>query len=83
MRVHGLMNQDLMVFSILVKHLQDGIERREKNEERICITLSEEAKASWDTQSKRIRELMQKERSCITMMISPQELWSKLRESQQ
>ena len=47
-------------FSILVKHLQDGIERREKNEERICITLSEEAKASWDTQSKRIRELMQK-----------------------
>ncbi|MDF3591337.1 YfjI family protein [Enterobacter hormaechei] len=47
-------------FSILVKHLQDGIERREKNEERICITLSEEAKALWDTQSKRIRELMQK-----------------------
>ncbi|MGT4676821.1 DUF3987 domain-containing protein, partial [Aeromonas caviae] len=47
-------------FSILIKHLQDGIERREKNEERICITLSEEAKASWDTQSKRIRELMQK-----------------------
>ncbi|WP_395676888.1 YfjI family protein, partial [Enterobacter sp.] len=45
--------------SILVKHLQDGIERREKNEERICITLSEEAKALWDTHNKRIRELMQ------------------------
>ena len=45
--------------SILVKHLQDGIERREKNEERICITLSEEAKALWETQNKRIRELMQ------------------------
>lgn len=45
-------------FSILVKHLQDGIERREKNEERICITLSVEAQAVWDTQSKRIIELM-------------------------
>ncbi|AYL72373.1 TPA: DUF3987 domain-containing protein [Citrobacter freundii] len=46
-------------FSILVKHLQDGIQRRENNEERICITLSEEAKALWETQNKRIRELMQ------------------------
>lgn len=46
-------------FSILVKHLQDGIQRREKNEERICITLCEEAKALWETQNKRIRELMQ------------------------
>ncbi len=45
-------------FSILTKHLQDGIKRREKNEERICIILSEEAKALWNTQSKRIRELM-------------------------
>ncbi|WP_270562088.1 YfjI family protein [Citrobacter portucalensis] len=45
-------------FSILVKHLQDGIERREKNEERICITLSVEAQAVWDTQSQRITELM-------------------------
>lgn len=46
-------------FSILVKHLQDGIQRRENNGERICITLSEEAKALWETQNKRIRELMQ------------------------
>ncbi|ELY2855784.1 DUF3987 domain-containing protein [Cronobacter dublinensis] len=46
-------------FSILVKHLQDGIQRRENNEERICIILSEEAKALWETQNKRIRELMQ------------------------
>lgn len=45
-------------FSILVEHLQDGIERREKNEERICITLSDEAKTLWDKQSIRIRELM-------------------------
>ncbi|MBU5686891.1 YfjI family protein [Citrobacter sp. S44_ASV_140] len=45
-------------FSILTKHLQDGMRRRGKNEERICITLSEEAKTLWDTQSQRIRELM-------------------------
>lgn len=44
--------------SILTKHLQDGMRRREKNEERICITLSEESKTLWDTQSQRIRELM-------------------------
>jgi len=45
-------------FSIITKHLKDSIIRREKNNERICITLSADAQVVWNRQSERIRELM-------------------------
>lgn len=47
-------------FSILTKHLQDGIKRRENNEERICVTFSSEAQVLWDSQSEYIQEKMKK-----------------------
>lgn len=47
-------------FSILTKHLQDGIKRRENNEERICVTFSSEAQVLWDSQSEYIQEKIKK-----------------------
>jgi hypothetical protein len=47
-------------FSILTRHLQDGIRRREKNEERICVTFSSEAQVAWNSQSEEIQEKMKK-----------------------
>lgn len=47
-------------FSILIKHLQDGMRRREKNQERICIIFSSEAQAIWNSQSKKIQEQIKK-----------------------
>ncbi|WP_241167816.1 YfjI family protein [Citrobacter freundii] len=47
-------------FSIITKHLQDGINRREKNNNRICITFSEDADEAWKRQSKIIRQLMKR-----------------------
>ncbi|MFB0713457.1 YfjI family protein [Buttiauxella noackiae] len=47
-------------FSILTKHLQDGIKRRENNEERICVTFTSEAQVLWDSQSESIQEKIKK-----------------------
>lgn len=47
-------------FTILTKHLQDGMRRREKNEERICVTFSSEAEAVWNSQSENIQEKIKK-----------------------
>lgn len=47
-------------FSILTKHLQDGIKRRENNEERICVAFSSEAQVLWDSQSEYIQEKIKK-----------------------
>ncbi|WP_347947530.1 YfjI family protein [Enterobacter hormaechei] len=47
-------------FSTLTKHLQDGIKRREKNEERICVTFSPEAQFAWNSQSGEIQEKIKK-----------------------
>lgn len=47
-------------FSTLTKHLQDGIKRREKNEERICVTFSPEAQVAWNSQSGEIQEKIKK-----------------------
>ncbi|MBN3102252.1 DUF3987 domain-containing protein [Pectobacterium brasiliense] len=47
-------------FSILTKHLQDGIKRREKNEERICVSFSSEAQILWDSQSEFIHKEIKK-----------------------
>lgn len=43
-------------FSIITKYLQDGMKRRENNEERICITFSQEAQAVWNRQSKSVQD---------------------------
>lgn len=47
-------------FSIVTKHLQDGMRRREKNEERICVTFSSEAQSTWSLQSRQIHEKIKK-----------------------
>ncbi|ENA1774625.1 DUF3987 domain-containing protein [Yersinia ruckeri] len=47
-------------FSILTNHLQDGIKRREKNEERICIIFSSEAEGAWNIYSKKVQEKIKK-----------------------
>ncbi|EIK3125029.1 TPA: DUF3987 domain-containing protein [Escherichia coli] len=47
-------------FSVLTKHLHDGIKRREKNEERICVTFSPEAQVAWNSQSGEIQEKIKK-----------------------
>ncbi|HFK5688354.1 TPA: YfjI family protein [Enterobacter hormaechei subsp. steigerwaltii] len=47
-------------FSVLTKHLQDGMRRREKNEERICVTFSSEAQIAWSLQSRKIHEKIKK-----------------------
>lgn len=47
-------------FSIVTKHLQDGMRRREKNEERICIIFSSEAQIVWSLQSRQIQEKIKK-----------------------
>jgi len=47
-------------FSILTRHLQDGMVRREKNEERICITFSPEAQVLWNSQSEHIQKKIKK-----------------------
>ncbi|MEY0301536.1 YfjI family protein [Providencia manganoxydans] len=44
--------------SILVKHLKAGIERRERNEERTCITFEPEAQKIWDEYQINVREMM-------------------------
>ena len=40
--------------------MQDGIKRREKNEERICVTFSPEAQVAWNSQSGEIQEKIKK-----------------------
>lgn len=47
-------------FSVLTKHLHDGIKRREKNEERICVTFSPEAQVAWNSQSGEVQEKIKK-----------------------
>ncbi|WP_461238152.1 YfjI family protein [Klebsiella michiganensis] len=47
-------------FSIVTKHLQDGMRRREKNEERTCIIFSSEAQIVWSLQSRQIQEKIKK-----------------------
>ncbi|RJT18637.1 YfjI family protein [Buttiauxella izardii] len=47
-------------FCLLTKHMQDGIKRREKNEERICVTFSPEAQVAWNSQSGEIQEKIKK-----------------------
>lgn len=69
-------------FSILTKHLQDGIKRRENNEERICVTFSSEAQVLWDSQSEYIQEKIKKEVNYTIMMILVLGLWNMLQELQ-
>lgn len=47
-------------FSILTRHLRNGMKRREKNEERICVTFSSEAQVTWDSHSEIVQEEIKK-----------------------
>lgn len=69
--------------SILVKHLQDGIERREKMKNvSVLLYLKRRERYGIHTTNESGNSCNQ-ERSCITMMMLVPELWSKLRELQQ
>ncbi|WP_435927534.1 YfjI family protein [Dryocola sp. BD613] len=59
----GIWSDDAVLekfFSLLTKHMQDGIKRRENNEERICVIFSSEAKVLWDSQSENIQKKIKK-----------------------
>ncbi len=47
-------------FSTLTRHLRDGKKRREKNEERFCVTFSSEAQVTWDSHSEIVQEEIKK-----------------------
>jgi hypothetical protein len=69
--------------SILVKHLQDGIERREKMKNVSVLLYLKRRKRYGIHTTNESENSCNQERSCITMMMLVPELWSKLRELQQ